>query len=767
MKLDRINWLLAAIIALGLALRLWNIDWSLPFITHPDEPLSVNGAIRMLRTGDLDPHNYHWGSLIFYLNALVYGIYFLFGKLAGVFAGPSDLLYLDVENIAVGYAPMPVLMILARALVAIGGAVSVGLIYLIGRDMQDRAAGLAAALLLAVSPTSVALSHVVKSDTFLVLFSLVSVLGAVRVLRDPRRGNYILAGIGIGLAVASKYNAVLIALPVVVAHGLVFGWRGFRRREIFLAALAAVAAFLVAMPFALLDFPAFWSGLTYDLLHYAGGHTGAEGSSFAWYSVFVWGEYGVLALLALAGLFALLRSRPAMVLAAFPVAYFAFVSLFAVHFETTILPIAPFILLFAAALLRRVYDWVIPLIRLPHPSASLLSAALVVLVALPSFSRTAQNDVNLARPDAREKARVWIDANLPRGARVALEPYAPYVNHDKFTVAGFEEITAHPPEWYEQNGFEYVVFSYGSFGRFYENPTLYPEYVQQYNAFFQHYSLVADFENQVRVYQTNATGLPAVRATARWGIFAPWLELVGYDWSAPELQLWWRGLEARRERVTLTLRLVDGDNQEIARSAGDLSEGISTDRLTQVARTLPMPPSPGLYRVEVDVDALGQGRVPVLGPDNAPVSDKYFLGPVKFPPSRPTADELSRLQPVNAHFGDAITLLGYVSPPGQLMLYWQSTQRVEKDYTVFVHLLDATGRVSAQVDGAPSGGRYPTSIWEPGEIVRDEHALFDLAPGKNILELGMYEYPSLSRLSVADASGKTLGDHIDLEVVVP
>jgi len=54
------------------------------------------------------------------------------------------------------------------------------------------------------------------------------------------------------------------------------------------------------------------------------------------------------------------------------------------------------------------------------------------------------------------------------------------------------------------------------------------------------------------------------------------------------------------------------------------------------------------------------------------------------------------------------------------------------------------------------GGRYPTTIWEPGEVVSDtiSIALPAEAAGKTAcLRLGMYEPQSLLRLPRSDAPG--------------
>jgi hypothetical protein len=173
-----------------------------------------------------------------------------------------------------------------------------------------------------------------------------------------------------------------------------------------------------------------------------------------------------------------------------------------------------------------------------------------------------------------------------------------------------------------------------------------------------------------------------------------------------------------------------------------------------------------LYRLELSIDSEGLGRVPLLALDNAIVSDKYFLESLKFPPASPSADEMQRMRPVNARLGEAAAMLGYwmsADNPTRLVLYWQSQARASKNYTVFVHLLDANGNVRAQIDREPRNGTYPTSVWEVGEIVRDEYEVpRDLPAGDYWIELGMYEFPSLARLPISDLNGKILGDHLIL-----
>lgn len=90
---------------------------------------------------------------------------------------------------------------------------------------------------------------------------------------------------------------------------------------------------------------------------------------------------------------------------------------------------------------------------------------------------------------------------------------------------------------------------------------------------------------------------------------------------------------------------------------------------------------------------------------------------------------------------------------------------MDRDYTVFVHLLDGNGRIVAQRDGQPGDGFYPTSIWDPGEVVPDEYAIIvppDLPAGDYEVVVGMYYFPTGERLPIVDSFGAEMGDRVVL-----
>jgi hypothetical protein len=138
------------------------------------------------------------------------------------------------------------------------------------------------------------------------------------------------------------------------------------------------------------------------------------------------------------------------------------------------------------------------------------------------------------------------------------------------------------------------------------------------------------------------------------------------------------------------------------------------------------------------------------------------LGPLKVggPPLGVTIPEAHPQNPLNISFGNHITLLGFTlaSPidnseltihNSQLTLFWQPDSPPPADYTVFIHLLDPLGNLVAQFDSPPAAGAYPTSLWDPGEIIADEHVLQNLPPGRYSVHIGLYRPDTGQRLAVA------------------
>ena len=109
-----------------------------------------------------------------------------------------------------------------------------------------------------------------------------------------------------------------------------------------------------------------------------------------------------------------------------------------------------------------------------------------------------------------------------------------------------------------------------------------------------------------------------------------------------------------------------------------------------------------------------------------------------------------------------ITLPASAKPGANLVLnlQWDSVKRAATDYTTFVHIVDAAGKLVAQQDRPPLDGFAATRLWEPGQRIVDAYAIplpADLPAGHYIVQVGLYNPTDGTRLPVAQ-QGQAAGD---------
>ena len=250
---------LAVVLLAGLGLRLWGVRQGLPYPYNTDEAQHfVPHAVEMFRRSTLNPH--------YFANppAFTYLLHFLFRISYGSAEGAVRALELHPEGVYT----------LARVAVALLGTGSLWLLYATGARLFGRAVGLLAAAIEAVAFLPVFYAHLALNDVPTLFPLTLSLLGSAGVLRKGRRRDYLLAGVGLGLACASKYTAGIVLLPLLAAATARYlnveaGARAYvvgRRAAIglALAGLAALLAFLVANPYAVLDYGDFHSELVHQ-----------------------------------------------------------------------------------------------------------------------------------------------------------------------------------------------------------------------------------------------------------------------------------------------------------------------------------------------------------------------------------------------------------------------------------------------------------------------------------------------------------------------
>jgi mannosyltransferase len=127
-------------------------------------------------------------------------------------------------------------------------------------------------------------------------------------------------------------------------------------------------------------------------------------------------------------------------------------------------------------------------------------------------------------------------------------------------------------------------------------------------------------------------------------------------------------------------------------------------------------------------------------------------------------------------FGDAMALEGWclaedaavtAGDTALVTLQWRARRALDERFKVSVQLQDGARQVIAQHDSEPAGGSRPTSDWQPGEAVTDNHGLFvppGTPPGPYRLFVTVYEPENGTRLPVTGGDALELGE---VRVVLP
>lgn len=250
--------------------------------------------------------------------------------------------------------------------------------------------------------------------------------------------------------------------------------------------------------------------------------------------------------------------------------------------------------------------------------------------------------------------------------------------------------------------------------------------------------------------------------------------------GALEVNLLWkveRVPEDKDADYAVFTHLVDAEGRKVA---GEDSSGYPAgywqagdEFTTRHTLTVPLDAQNGLHWIEVGLyDRRTMLRSQVYGLDKRPAGNFARLVPVKVVlGSAPATEIAAGGQRLEMRLGDRIALQSYRldterTDKGQtfrLTLYWRALQNVERDYTVFVHLLGPDDRIVAQKDSEPESGRMPTTMWEEGDLVEDEYSL-EVPASVRIeqcrIEVGMYTWPDLRRLPVYSPEGKLVGDRV-------
>jgi len=421
------HWLILSVVLLALVLRLWGVWYGLPGLFIGDEKSLVGGALKMIYQQNIFPvfepsvfRILYYPTLIPWIYLIPFVPYTLFIYFTGDFNSFTELRNHFVMD------PSPFFLI-ARIINAFFASGIVFLVYLIAKKIFNYRAGIIAALLYTVSFLPIHQGHFSKHWNFGAFFGLLALYFAFLILEDPKKRNYILAGLMTGLAFFSDYVFGLYGLIVVLVHFLLPNL-SLKEKVISKRLWCFVVISLVIFSLAILSYPQ-----EFHRMAFGEDSTAGNAKTWARFSQVSYDFFNTLlylatfiSFLAIIGyIFLLFRDRKKFfLLFIIPLISF-FLYYFIFHFEPRyVLLFLPITALVAGYGLDQLF-------RLLKIKSNLLIGLIVLAFIFIPLKNAIVFDKILTQTDTRNLAKEWILQNIPAGSKIVINSWEFHLNREK------------------------------------------------------------------------------------------------------------------------------------------------------------------------------------------------------------------------------------------------------------------------------------------------------------------------------------------------
>jgi hypothetical protein len=411
------------VIAAGAFMRFNNLYWDEGHYLHPDERLYVNTSVAQLPSSwavffspksPLNPHMFYYGALPLYIYNVI-------------------LLILQRLNPLVNWS----FLLVSRSVSATVSTLTIVFLFLAARRILQLKSAVIAVLLFGFAVGSIQYAHFNTTESILTFQAILMTYLSIVYIQtgSSARRRWVSAGLGIllGTAFASKITGLSFGLIPAAAFliYLINNWSTGKRRNLILSLLAdgiiltvlAVASGIIGSPYNLIDYPSFQREQSYMQ-----GVTWGEFKPpfiiiyeftkpylYQLFQILPWILSPVTLAFSLIGWLVMWirtsKNRPFFIILLWPTVYFLTTGIWYAKFARYMVPLLPFLCLYAAYLFE-------VLLEKSRIITSLLLAVCIVvqLSYTAGFVGSVYGHIN-----TRVEASSWIYADIPAGSSIATE----------------------------------------------------------------------------------------------------------------------------------------------------------------------------------------------------------------------------------------------------------------------------------------------------------------------------------------------------------
>jgi len=345
--------ILLIIILVAAFFRFFNLNWDLGHFFHPDERNIANAVSQIKLFSQMDPKFYAYGGFLIYLYKFTADI------LVTIFQNPTMAQDWGWINI------------IGRSYSAFFSLLTIFPIYYLGVKLFNKYVGLLAAVIYALTVSSIQTAHFSTTENLLTLLVALITSLSLTFYEKPSLKKSLVLGVILGIAVATKTTGASFGIVPFIALSLLFVKRKLNISMAFLnfilLALTAFLIFTLFSPFTFLNFSKFMESMHYENSVVLGTnpvvytlqflHT----PSYLFQLMNLFWQMGIFAFFAIVGTLLTIylefkkKHFLFLIFISFPILYFLYIGSWYTKFNRYMVPIFPFIILCGANLLFLLY----------------------------------------------------------------------------------------------------------------------------------------------------------------------------------------------------------------------------------------------------------------------------------------------------------------------------------------------------------------------------------------------------------------------------